>query len=153
MPVRLPTWVLSKSLDRLVAVKKKLVFFLRGACTIGQAAQRAPQRTTGPALAGSARKRCPRTHSWGRLFADSHLKKLRKTPDPHPPTHQRPPNKPRERTHPPAGAARARGPKKMADPEWLVGSSEAEKVQGLVSFFPDICFRLFNSPHRETRKT
>ena len=34
------------------------------AFTIGQAAQRAPQKTTDPALAGSARTRCPRTHSW-----------------------------------------------------------------------------------------
>jgi hypothetical protein len=32
--------------------------------TIGQAAQRAPQKTSDPALAGSARTRYPRTHSW-----------------------------------------------------------------------------------------
>jgi hypothetical protein len=38
-------------------------FFLGGAFTIGQAAQHAPQKTTDPALAGSVRTRCPRTHS------------------------------------------------------------------------------------------
>jgi hypothetical protein len=38
-------------------------FFWGGAFTIGQAAQHAPQKTTDPALAGSVRTRCPRTHS------------------------------------------------------------------------------------------
>jgi hypothetical protein len=39
-------------------------FFLGRGFTIGQAAQRAPQKTTDPALAGSVRTRCPRTHNW-----------------------------------------------------------------------------------------
>jgi hypothetical protein len=39
------------------------LFFGEGG-TIGQAAQRAPQKTTDPALAGSVRTRCPRTHNW-----------------------------------------------------------------------------------------
>jgi hypothetical protein len=40
------------------------LFFLGRGFTIGQAAQRAPQKTTDPALAGSVRTRCPRTHNW-----------------------------------------------------------------------------------------
>ena len=42
--------------------RENRVFF--GAFTIGQAAQRAPQKNTDPALAGSVRTRCPRTHNW-----------------------------------------------------------------------------------------
>jgi hypothetical protein len=43
-------------------------FFLGRGFTIGQAAQRAPQKTTDPALAGSVRTRCPRTHNWFAFF-------------------------------------------------------------------------------------
>jgi hypothetical protein len=39
-------------------------FFLGRGFTISQAAQRAPQKTTDPVLAGSVRTRCPRTRNW-----------------------------------------------------------------------------------------
>jgi hypothetical protein len=50
-------------------------------------------------------------------------------------------------------AALSRGtPKKpRRTPTWLVGSSEAKKVPGLVSFF-DFFVVFLNSPHRETSK-
>jgi hypothetical protein len=38
------------------------ILFLGRGFTTGQAAQRAPQKNTDPALAGSVRTRCPRTH-------------------------------------------------------------------------------------------
>jgi hypothetical protein len=42
--------------------------------------------------------------------------------------------------------------KKRRTPTWLVGSSEAKKVPGLVRFFPDFFIVFLNSPHRETPK-
>ena len=45
-------------------MQNNFFFFLGRGFTIGQAAQRAPQKTTDPALAGSVRTRCPRTHNW-----------------------------------------------------------------------------------------
>jgi hypothetical protein len=60
----------SCSLGRRAVTKRSqlmtphLCLFLGGAFTIGQAAQRIPQKNTDPALAGSARTQCTRTHSW-----------------------------------------------------------------------------------------
>jgi hypothetical protein len=46
------------------------------------------------------------------------------------------------------GTAPARGTKKKnrRTPTWLVGSSEAKKVPGLVSFFPRFFYRVFELP-------